>query len=210
MATLDVISLTEAKAALNLTGTTAHDAELPGWITAVSVRLDKLIGPVVRRTVTAEQHDGGDPFILLGLHPNTSITSVTEYYGTEATALAAETNVSKPENAYLTEAYQPDRALFGSIVRRRSLNSDAYFVAGRRNIEVTYVAGRFADTTSVDERAKKAASLTLINSWRSQQDSTGTVGEFDVPQNSFPRVVVPQAARDMYPREIQDMPILIG
>lgn len=204
MATLDVLSLAEAKLALNLSGTTAHDAELPGWITAVSLRLDKLIGPVVRRTVTAEKHDGGNRRIFLRYHPNTSITSITEYAGTVATVLTAETNASKPTDAYLAEDYEPDPALLSSIVWRRSGDADATFPRGRKNIEVTYVAGRFADTASCDERAKKAAALMLINLWRSQQDSTGTVGEFDVPQNNFPTFTVPRAVREMYDGEIQD------
>lgn len=204
MATLDVLTLAEAKLALNLSGTTAHDAELPGWITAVSLRLDKLIGPVVRRTVTAEKHDGGSHQIFLRHHPNTSITNVTEYAGTVATSLSAETSTTKPADAYLVDDYEPDASLLSNIVRRRSGDADATFATGRKNIEVTYVPGRFADTASCDERTKKAAALMLINLWRSQQDSTGTVGEFDVPQNIFPTFAIPRAVRQMYDGEIQD------
>lgn len=203
MATLDVISLAEAKSALNLSGTTAHDTELPGWITAVSLRLDELIGPVVRRAVT-EKHDGGCRRIFLRNHPNTSITSITEYAGTVATALTLETSALKPAGGYLPEDYEPDPALLSGIVHRRSGDADASFPLGRKNIEVTYVAGRFADTASVDERAKKAATLMLINLWRSQQDSTGTVGEFDVPQSIFPAFAVPRAVRQLWDGEIQD------
>lgn len=204
MATLDVLSFAEAKAALNISATTAHDTELPGWITAVSMRLDKLIGPVVRRTVTAEKHDGGSHRIFLRHHPSTSITSVTEYAGTVATSLSAETNTSKPADAYLVDDYEPDASLLSSIVRRRSGDVDATFAVGRKNIEVTYVPGRAADTASCDERAKKAAALMLINLWRSQQDSSGQVGEFDVPQSIFPTFAVPRAVRQMYDGEIQD------
>lgn len=204
MATLDVLTLAEAKAALNLSGTTAHDAELPGWITAVSLRFDELIGPVVRRTVTAEKHNGGDQRIFLRNHPNTSITSITEYAGTVATVLTAETIASKPADAYLVEDYEPDPTLLSNIVWRRSSDADSSFPLGRKNVEVTYVAGRFADTASCDERAKKAAALMLINLWRSQQDSSGNVGEFDVPQNNFPTFAIPRAVRQMYDGEIQD------
>ncbi|MGH8571932.1 MAG: hypothetical protein ACREX8_05065, partial [Gammaproteobacteria bacterium] len=185
-------------------GTTAHDSELPGWITAVSLRLDKLIGPVVRRTITAERHDGGSHRIFLHHHPNTSVTSVTEYQGTVATVLAEETNASKPADAYLVEDYEPVPTLLSSIVWRRSGDADASFPLGRKNLAVTYVAGRFADTASCEERSKKAAALMLLNLWRSQQDSSGQVGEFDVPQSIFPTFAVPRAVRQMYDGEIQD------
>lgn len=202
--TLDLLTLAEAKQALNLSGTTAHDAELPGWITAVSQRLDELVGPVVQRTVTTERHNGGVHRIFLRNHPNTSITSVTEYAGTTGTALAEETNASKPNDAYLVEPYEADPAYLSSIVRRRSSDADTVFAPGRLNVEFTYVAGRFLDTASVAERFKTGARLTLQNLWRSQQEATGTVGEYDVPQNIFPRVTVPTAVRDMFDGEIQD------
>ena len=204
MATLDVITLAEGKSALNLTGTTAHDAELPGWITAVSKRLDRLIGPVVRRTITERRDGGGDHRIYLAKHPITSITSVTEYAGTVATVLTEETNAAKPADAYLVDTYEADPTLLSNVLRRRSGGVDVSFAVGARNIEVTYVAGRFATTASCDEDAKKAAGLMLLNLWRSQEDSTGQVGEFDVPQSNFPAFAVPRAVRQMFDGEIQD------
>jgi hypothetical protein len=210
MATLDVLTFEEAADALNLSGTAIHDKDLPEWITAVSLFMDRLIGPVVTRVVTAEQHDGGRHCIYLRQYPNTAITTVTEYSGTTATVLAPETNTTKPANAYMVDPYEPDTALLTGIVRRRVSGGDALFAQGRRNVEVTYSAGRFASTTTVDQRAKKAASLILSNAWRSQQDSTGGVGEFDVPQVMFPRKAIPAVVRELYFREIQDRdPILI-
>ena len=204
MATLDVLTLAEAKSALNLTNSTAHDAELPGWITAVSKRLDRLIGPVVRRTISSEKHDGGCCRIYLGKHPITSVTSVTEYAGTVATVLGEESNASKPASGYLLDRYEYDPALYSNKLRRRSGGVDTYFAAGGNNVEVTYVPGRFLDTASVEEDFKEAAGLMLINLWRSQEDSSGQVGEFDVPQSNFPTFAVPRAVRQMFDGEIQD------
>jgi len=97
VATLDVLTLTEAKEALNLTATQQYDAtELPAWITGVSARLDELVGPVVRRTITGETHDGGGHVIRLRYYPVTAVTSVTEYDGTVATvrpSLKIQSNV---------------------------------------------------------------------------------------------------------------------
>ncbi|GGM64102.1 hypothetical protein GCM10012275_38290 [Longimycelium tulufanense] len=204
MATLDVLTLAEAKDALNLANTTAHDEELPAWITGVSLRLDELVGPVVQRTITAENQDGGGHLIFLEHHPITSITSVTEYDNTTATTLTEETNSTKPTDGFLTDRYSADRTLLSNILRRRSDNADAFFPPGRNNVEITYVAGRFADTASVDERYKRAAALMVINLWRSQQDSTGNVGEFDVPQLIFPTFSVPRAVRELLNGELQD------
>ena len=202
--TLDVLTLPEGKSALNLSGTTAHDGVLPGWITAVSRRLDKLVGPVVQRTITAEKHNGGVKRIFLKRFPNTSITSVTEYDGTTATVLTAETNALKPSDGYIVDDYSEDATYLSNIINRRGDGADATFAVGRKNIEATYVAGRFANTASVDERFKRGGALMLQNLWRAMQDGTGQVGEFDVPQSIFPTFAVPRSVRELFDGEIQD------
>ena len=200
---LDVLTLQEGKSAVNATATSAHDARLPGWITAVSLRLDRLVGPVVRRDATAAL-DGGQPRIHLPTHPNTSITTVTEYDGLRATVLVAESNLVKPADGYQVDRYSADPAYLSSVVHRRIGGVDAEFAAGRGNVEFVYVAGRFVDTAGVDERFKRAGVLMLKNLWRSVQDGTGQVDEFDVPQSIFPTFTVPRSVREMFPGEIQD------
>lgn len=202
--TLDVLTLAEGKAAAKLSGTVVYDATLlPAWITGISLRLDKLVGPIVQRTVTAEKHSGGRKRIFLHHHPITSISSVVEYSGTVGLTLAEETNATKPDG-YIVEDYSANPTYLSNIVRRRIGGWDAVFAAGRRNVETSYVAGRFATTAAVDERFKRAASLTLINLWRSHQESTGQVGEFDVPFANFPTFAIPKAVRELFPGEIQD------
>lgn len=211
--TLDIVTLSEAKDGLNLNNTTRYDDELALWITAVSRRLDQLVGPVVQRTVSTEAHTGGDHEIYLAQHPISSITSVTEYHGgdgTTARTLTAETNASKPLHAYKTTPYSADRTLLGSKLRRRSSNADAIFEPGDENIEVTYVAGRAATTAAVDERYKIGASLILQHLWHTQRPDTTTVGtgEFEVPTQRTPRWAIPRAVRaqldGLFPGEIQD------
>lgn len=202
--TLDVATLDEAKDMLLVSAVTTYDDTLPGWITAASRRLDKLIGPVVRRTITGEKHNGGVQRIFLQRFPNTSITNVTEYAGTTATVLTAETNALKPSDSYIVDDYSADATYLSNIVYRRSGGADATFPVGRKNVEFTYAAGRFADTASVGEDFKKAVGLMLMNLWRSQQDGVGQVGEFDVPQSIFPTFAVPNSVRQMFDGEIQD------
>ncbi|MCP3805377.1 hypothetical protein NLX83_39535 [Allokutzneria sp. A3M-2-11 16] len=210
MATLDVLTLSEAKLALNLTGTGAHDVELAGFITASSLRLDELVGPVVRRQISAETHDGGAGQVFVRFFPVSLVASVTEYSGTTATVLTAETPGTQPADAYLTEPYSADVTLKGPALHRRSSGADARFPVGRGNVVITYTAGRAVDTAAVDQRFKLAASLILINLWRSQQDSSGGMGEFDIPNQIFPRFAVPNAVRELMHGEVQEPDLLIG
>lgn len=174
MATLDVLSEAESLAAVNAAATSAT---LTNLVTAVSQQLDKLCGPVVVRTITSELHDGGRPTILLRNLPVSSITTVTEYDGTTATTLTAETNATKTTSNYLYLGTVG--ALSSGRIVRRSNNADYVFPAGRRNVEVTYVAGRAATTSAVDAKFKQAAAMMLRNVWVSEQASgSETFGAF--------------------------------
>lgn len=218
MATLDVLTLDEAKKALNLTGSgTKHDLELPGFITAASKRLDNLIGPVVQRVVVGELHDGGAENIYLRFYPVVSVQTVTEFKVGEAGAvLPAETNASRPDEAYQTHPYFMGGGLLSGKLTRRSSGGvfpscrRARWERGSRNVEVSYTAGRFDVTANVDPLYKQGAALILQNMWRSQQDSTGGVGQFDVPQSSFPRFAVPRAVTELFVDEIQQPKRLIA
>lgn len=203
MATLDWLTLAEAKAALNLSGVTTSDAEIAPWVTTTSVLLDHKVGPVVIRTITDERHDGAVWPLRTRLYPVTSFTSVTEYLVTTATVLTAETNASKPAAAYLAESYYTDATLYSGRIWRRGSGSNVAFATGALNVVVTYIAGRFAATASVDERFKSAARLTLQNLWNSQRPNLAQVGEFEIPQSNWPKFSVPNAVREMLADEWQ-------
>ena len=164
MATLDVITSSEAKDALSIPAAdTSHDSVvLPAYITAVSLRLDELVGPIVNRTLTNEAHDGGGYAVRLDKYPQASVTSVTEYRSTDATALTAETVSTSPANGYL---WIPTTG----VILRRSGKLDYPFPPGRQNVLVTYVAGRAANTAAVDSRYKLAAQIMLAAIWRREQ-----------------------------------------
>lgn len=163
--TLDLLTLAEAKTALNMSGST-HDTELAQWITAISRRIDKLCGSVVQRTVSSETLDGGTSSIRPVKAPISSVTTLTEYSGTTATVLTAETNASKPDDSYMLESYGGD---WDWVIRRRAGNTDGTFAVGRRNIDLAYVGGRYADTASVDAKFKLAAGAILRRLWQREQ-----------------------------------------
>lgn len=191
MATLDVISTAEAKTALNIpTADTTQDSELAVYATAVSLRLDALVGPIVNRTITGEVHDGGRSFIILRYSPVSSVTSVSERQGTTSYTVVTENYAASTSYDYLLDPLT-------GILYRRGSGGDVDWYGGRQNIVVTYVAGRFANTTSVDGRYKQAAAIMLTHLWRSEQGASGaTFGEG--PSNTFvPGFAVPNAVVEL-------------
>ena len=177
----DIITLGEAYQAINNPAATGHDDELRRWISAVSERIDDMCGPVVQRTITSELHNGGCDRIWLKHGPAASITTLTEYDFTTATVLTAETNASKPADAYLLETIG---AL--SFVWRRTSGGDGRFPPGRLNVDVTYVAGRYADTASVGPQFKLAIEQILRRLWARDGGAWARGGDpFDTGSPAF-------------------------
>lgn len=135
-----------------------RDPEFIGiWVPAISRRIDELCGPVVIRTVTDERHDGGRARIWLDHSPAASVTTLVEYASGAATTLTAEQDDTLPADGYLID---------GGSVFRRSNGSDVLFAAGRRNVKITYEAGRYATTAAVDAKFKLAAGNILTGLWK--------------------------------------------
>lgn len=200
---LDVVTLAEAKAILSVSATdTSRDADVERLITAVSRRLDTLVGPVVRRAVTDEKHDGGRTVIELAHGPASAVATVIEHAGTTSKTLTEETVGTEPAEGWFGERYDPDPILYSGMIVRRVGGSDSRFEAGRGNVVVTYTAGRHLDTASVDKRFREAAGIMLRNLWRPYQESVGGVGEFDSPVQNFPGFAVPNAVLQLLSDEV--------
>lgn len=158
---LNVITMAEAKKAINLdAANTDHDTEVASYVTAVSLAMDKLFGPIVQREVI-ESHDGGGS-VFLRRTPVASIVSVVERSGSTATTLTAE-DFQAPTGA----DYQVDSET--GILKRRGGGSTRWFAPGSQNVIVTYIAGRFASTAAVDARFKQGASIMFSHLWRPEQ-----------------------------------------
>jgi len=193
---LDVITLAEAKLALNIVGTnTTQDAELASYITAISLRLDALVGPIVKRAITNEAHDGRAASVTLRYYPVDSITSVVERQGATAYTLT-------PENFASTTGYDYDANLAAGIIYRRTGGLDTSWYEGRQNVLVSYVAGRFVDTASVDTRYKQAAAIFLTHLWRKEQGANpGPYAQPGAPGN-VPTYGIPNVVRDLLEDQI--------
>lgn len=196
MATLDVITLAEAKVALSMGATTNYDTALTALITAISDRLDEAVGPIVQRTITAETYDGTDwyrmrrvPMIQLRSWPVVSVTTVVE----DSTTLT-------------TDQYHIDSEK-GQLYRTVGDGVDYIWAHGRDNVSVTYSAGRYAATASVTERYKQGAYLMLAHLWRSRQWSTSGItsgGDFNVPAVAFPAFSIPNAVVEWFGTQWRD------
>lgn len=210
--TLDVLTLAEAKIAINMAAAIVeHDTELAQQITAVSRVLDAEVGPVVQRTITDELQDGGGFEVNLRFWPATSITTVTEYSSGTAQVLTAETVSSLPANGYLAEPSTREPSLLSGRIIRRSSGSDYPFPTGRRNVKVTYVAGRYAATAAVDARFKSCAGAVLRRLWKREsgiwsQSSTflDNIDPGDQTLSGFFRVAKP-VIDEMLPGHVQVM-----
>ena len=122
-------------------GASDRDAEVFLWVAAVSNRIDQLCGPVVTRTVV-EKHDGGSRIIRPRVVPVHQVDQVT-IDGTVTTTWT------------LVDDYRFVPAI----------EHDVRWPSGRRNIEITYQAGRAADTETVDPLFKLAAANVLNGLW---------------------------------------------
>lgn len=206
----DLLTLAEAKTAVKQSATTTYDVLLTAWNTAVARRLDLAVGPIVQRTVTAELQDGGSHSVQTRYYPVSSFMTVKEYISTTATTLTRETNASKPNDAYMAMPYRVDPTFFSGILRRRTNGTPIPFCWAALNVEqaveLTYVAGRYASTSVVDELFKSAARLMLQNIWNSARPDLGQSGEFDAPQHNWPRFAIPNAVRTMLADHWQDGP----
>lgn len=206
--TLDVLTVAEARKAVGISATdTSHDTELAAKVTAVSRRLDQVCGPIVKRTITDEVHPGGTRTIWVRHPPVAAWTTVTEYDAAVAQVLTAEDFDTQPAQAYLAERWPTGTANYNGRLHRRAAGAAATFPTGPEAVKVTYVAGRYTDTASVDALFKEAASVMVKNAWRPFEASVQSYGEFDVPAQNFPRFAIPNYVRDMLDDEWLDGPV---
>lgn len=201
MAATDLLSLDDAKSAVRVSAShTLHADRLEAYVSAVSNAIDELVGPVVQRTITGERHEGGTSEIRLRRSPVSSITTVKVWQRGTSTTLTAES--LSVAGGYLAEPDEDDPTLLCGELYRRSDWWSIPWECG--TVEVTYVAGRYANTAAVaGTRFHTAAVLALQNLWQGMADSVAVVNEYEGPTTAFPSVVLPKASRDLLWDQIQ-------
>lgn len=175
---LDVISLFTAKLAINMDpNEPGHDAKLERDITAISRIIDDCCGPVVQRTITNEQHDGGRNWVQLRRRPVESITSVEEArHGSVETLTARE--FGETGDGFFAPTWNRDPTLRSGYLHRVRYGCDYRWWPGSNTVQVTYVAGRFEDTESVDRRFAECASVILRRLWKRESGTWARSPEF--------------------------------
>jgi hypothetical protein len=199
MAATDIISVAEARQEIGGLSASLDDQLLAAYVTAVSQHIDRLVGPVVNRTITGEIHaTNGEREIFLRQSPVSSITSCTEYtMGGTAQTITVDTLTTK--NGYGCWLNTTDQHT--ARLQRRNNGMPTYWpIAG--SMTVTYVAGRYATTDVVDELYKHAARLAVATNWSIQQGSgSATWGNAEGPGMSPLPIVMPRAVEAMLAHE---------
>ena len=161
MATLDILTATEGvNAALGVD--TGHEADVARMVTAVSGRIDALVGPVVNRTVT-EYHSGGG-VIRPRQTPVASVTTLRHADGVTITSYTEDVwgEAANADGFYVERSgYYPH----DTRILRRSGGTNVAWLTGHSSLELVYVAGRAATTATVTERYKEVAIECMRRLW---------------------------------------------
>jgi hypothetical protein len=183
---LDILTESEAQEAINVADAGSHAGELALAVSAVSQAVDAACGPVVAREVT-EVHYGISEAIWPYQAPVLSVTSVTEFDGATSTVLTDESafgTVATSSGFVLSDGYRIDRR-------------SGRFVG---QVQIVYMAGRFATTEDVSARFKYAAAAILRRLWKREGSAWAYTPDFyantdeAVAGSSFFRAVEPMIA----------------
>jgi hypothetical protein len=174
LATLDLLDPLDALATLGMTESSKNSDRVAGMVTGISLHIDKLCGPVVARETVATLSGPYSGPLLLTTTPVYEITEVVETSGVTPTTLT--------DDDWQLEASGHYARLF-----RRSGGYDSIWIAGARNVEVTYLAGRFESTATVDEYWKSGARNILVQRWQREasQWQRNPTGDEYLPDGPF-------------------------
>lgn len=157
-----LISLADARLGLNLPATnTMKDGDLRTYIAAATPIMEDLVGPILRST-RVETYNGGATQIALRWAPLISISSIVESYGSTSSHTLT---VEDLFGGSASDAYGYTADLVTGMVTRRASGVAVAFMAGRRNIQVTYVSGR----TVVAGNILLATRRLIRHLWQSEQ-----------------------------------------
>lgn len=141
-----IVGLAEARASLGLpAGATANDEVLRSKLTAATPVMEDIVGPVLPATFD-DWLDGGATTVRVLNYPLISVTSVQESYGNFTRTLTAQ-----PLDGPGFDAYGYTVDLAAGILQRRTSGRVGEFAAGRRNVHVTYQAGRTVTPANIIE-----------------------------------------------------------
>ena len=189
-----LISVDEAKAALNWTTTSsADDDELTFYIEAVTPIIEDIVGSCVPTTYT-ETYDGGGPQITLLHKPVLSVTTVKESYGAAYYTLTEQDPFGGA--GYSSFGFTVDYRT--GVMTRRASGSAVSFVDGTRNVQVTYQAGRLVIPFNIVMAAREELRFLWQNGQQATWPGTFTADDavFTPAGYAVPRRVVELCAAE--------------
>lgn len=204
---LDILTPDEAKRAINKdVASDDQDDVLARHVTAISRLMDNRCGSIVQRQIDDEVHPGGTPTIILYHRPVSELVIEESMWGTVTTL--TEATFGSTVDGYLAPTWPADPALLSGALRRWRYGCDDRWGQTR----VSYLAGRFVDTESVDARFKDAAAAVLRRLWKREAGSWAQSSNFyeDADQQAgtgFFRVAMP-VIEEMLPDEIRRDPLI--
>lgn len=186
MAITEIASLASVKQFLRIPNpdqANADDATIQMLMDAATAAIEREVGHVVRKNITAERHSGGTAEIFLREVPVLQVRNVEEgwgYYNWELDDQEVNSQV-----ALSIWAYSLDDPVSGWLTRRAAGNVLTPFVRGRNNIRVDYVVGREVLPVNAE-----LAFCTLVSMWyRNTQLRTNNGGSavFNAVDQDFDR-----------------------
>jgi hypothetical protein len=155
--------------------------------------------------VTTELLAGGATTVLLRRRPVYSVTTVREAQAAGTVeSLSTVAWGTGTGDGYFAEPWKRDPSLLSGVLTRKRSGVDADWWPGGSTVEVTYVAGRFADTDSVSARWQEAAAGILRRLWKREAGSWAqspqffTVDDDSATPSGFFRAVKPMVEELLY------------
>lgn len=178
MAITEIASLAAVKQYLRIPNPTLpnpDDATLEIMTAAAEVVIERELGHIVSKKITAERHDGGRCDIYLRELPVLYVSNVEEGWGYYDFNLDDQQVNQIP--ALSIWAFSLDNAKEGLITRRAAGNVLFPFVRGRNNIRVDYVVGRAEMPANAVLVFCELVAFWYRNSQLRAANSSGTLGE---------------------------------
>lgn len=162
----DLVNIDDVAAHLNWSEAqaTKYEAEMSGFITAVTPIIEDIVGPVVIRAFD-QWYSGGRSMIALDYSPVVAVQTVTE----SMAGLLSFTLTAQPLDGSTFDAYGYTVDLASALLVRRVMGATGVFAPGLRNIHVVYTAGQCVDTSSVPKNVRLAALELIRVNWQPQQ-----------------------------------------
>jgi len=167
-----LVDLTTVKTHLNIT-TTTNDTELTSMIDRATPIIEKIVGPVIQRIITDEQHEPTGATLALIERPVVSITTCTEFVGKVAYTITIITDPTT--SGTYTATLDSDKG----VLTRWATSSPREWAGF---VWVTYVAGRDSVPSNVEY-----ATLELIrHMWDTQRGGVSQRPGFDAEGDVTP------------------------